>query len=647
MDTPTDTNTPTAPIAPDGLTDDDRVEHDRLVADIKAADRDTLPAMVRVGVAILALMAFRSLRPRHERARPWARVAEEDLEMSESRSYQLKDLAVVDRALREAGVEPVTVVSHAVALSPLRDDPDRIAEAARLGRAMAEAEATAPAARHFAAARFRVLNMEEPGEQVEGDVALTHNDESERDPWPWGALARDRFTKVPRVDRDAVVEALTLASLSEDVTPELVGEAAEVVRAERVEDGGRGGRPVVVGVAVGIVEVSRRRLLFDDHPELIEDIEILEDEGLDARADDAVVDEPYVPEGPTDRPPLLVVVPVGLCPDALLDAHNAHAAVVGRAEVVVELGELHEYGGPVERVGDELVLDVDAVRRAARAAGIRKTFNNTGKLVGWAMYSTNGSTGCTHRCGRRFCYASDLALKFYPQAFVPTLHPARLDAFDHTPVPDPDRSPEWAREWFRSVFYGSMTDIMNGVFPDWWIQAVIDEIAAHPEWHVFVLTKLAGRLGDFVWPPNVMVGVTVTTQSEVRAAAAGLAAVRGGGGKWVSVEPYLGPIDPAPLLDAEATFFAVGGQSATRWDGERQPDPAWVRDLVGAVWARGGHVYIKDNTDFRGHIPFPGTVPFDAPPPFAAVEPDPEPDRAALDRAPVRPKGPRSAGRPA
>ena len=535
------------------------------------------------------------------------------------RAYQLADAAAVHDGLAGAGFD--VLPANEAQARPLVGLADAERDDA-WGRALDSGKVTAKAVHEAVVAR---------GYGKDGEAVPPGPDAED---WPWGGAARDAFAKVPAVDRAAVRDALTLAALSEDVTAETVAEAAEVVASVRAEDGGTSSRPVVVGVAVGIVELNRRRLLYDDRPELIETIDYLPEEETHALAPG-----PYVPDGSEDEGaqnatsnPLLVVIPASLCPDALLEAHGAEALVEGRSEVIVEIGELERFGGPVSGG----VLDVAAVREAARGAGIKKAFNPTGPLVGWARFTTNGSTGCSHACARRFCYASDLSLRFYSQAFVPTIWPARLDAFSNTPLPGLEGVDEWEGGWSRSTFYGSMSDVMNVSFPDWWIQAVIDEIAAHPSWRVFVLTKLAARLGDFEWPPNAMVGATVTRQGEVRAAARGLGRVQGAGATWVSAEPFLGPIDPAPLLDAGVSFFAVGGQSATRWSGEEQPRPAWVVDLFRSVWARGGHVYAKDNLDWRGHIPFG-----DHGPPIgnAPAEVGPEGARPAevAGRAPDRP----------
>jgi hypothetical protein len=44
--------------------------------------------------------------------------------------------------------------------------------------------------------------------------------------------------------------------------------------------------------------------------------------------------------------------------------------------------------------------------------------------IEWARWSWNPVTGCLHDCP--YCYARDIADRFYPQGFTPTLHPDRL-----------------------------------------------------------------------------------------------------------------------------------------------------------------------------------------------------------------------------
>ena len=450
-------------VGTDGLTPEERKTYDEHVAAIRVQRDKTLAATVRLGNLLLELVEFRKQVPRHKRARTWALVCTEDLGIEEWRSYELMNIARVQSALESAGEEPLSRESHSIAVSKGQDrhDPEAIVETVRLGREIAAEEGKRLIAHHLDTARWRLSGEEgPPPSNSDGEpagalqkAAPDPNQKAGTD-WPWSEETWLAFRKVPRIDREGVREALFLASTYEAVTADTVEEAAALVAAERHEDGGSG-RPAVVGAAEIIIENDRRRLLEGAPRQIIEDIDLVP-EG-DMEGGDAIV----------DRPPLLVVVPTGLCPDGLLDAYDhAREQAAHVKEVVVELSELEHYGGPVR----DGVLDIEAVRQAARDAGLTKRFNKTGKLVGWAMHSTNGSTGCSHGCSREFCYASDLALKFYPQGFVPTIHPARLDAFENTSVPDGGEACPWApQSGGASVFYGSMTDIMNRSFPDWWV----------------------------------------------------------------------------------------------------------------------------------------------------------------------------------
>ena len=53
-------------------------------------------------------------------------------------------------------------------------------------------------------------------------------------------------------------------------------------------------------------------------------------------------------------------------------------------------------------------------------------FNETNDNIKWAKWSWNPVTGCLHSC--KYCYARDIANRFYKQKFEPSIHPARLAA---------------------------------------------------------------------------------------------------------------------------------------------------------------------------------------------------------------------------
>lgn len=62
-------------------------------------------------------------------------------------------------------------------------------------------------------------------------------------------------------------------------------------------------------------------------------------------------------------------------------------------------------------------------------------FNDQGdnENIEWALWSWNPVTGCKHDCP--YCYARDIAERFYPQKFEPSIWPARLACARNTPHP--------------------------------------------------------------------------------------------------------------------------------------------------------------------------------------------------------------------
>src|SRR5580765_4490984 len=83
--------------------------------------------------------------------------------------------------------------------------------------------------------------------------------------------------------------------------------------------------------------------------------------------------------------------------------------------------------------------------------------------IEWAQWSWNPVTGCKHDCP--YCYARDIAHRFYPMRFEPALWYKRLTAPANTPRPEKavqDVS-------FRNVFTCSMADLFGRWVPSEWI----------------------------------------------------------------------------------------------------------------------------------------------------------------------------------
>lgn len=214
------------------------------------------------------------------------------------------------------------------------------------------------------------------------------------------------------------------------------------------------------------------------------------------------------------------------------------------------------------------------------------TFNRTNDNIEWAQWSWNPVTGCSLGC--TYCYARDIANRFYPQGFEPTFHPERLSAPANTkPRPGPGGN---------SVFVCSMSDLFADWIIDGWIMPVIDTCMKHPEWTFLFLTKNPKRLRNIVFPANCWVGVTVDTQARAIEAATYLpdasATV-----KFLSCEPLLEPIHFDDL--SFVNWVIIGGQSKTTRAPAFQPEWGWVSDLTTQAYTSGCRVYWKPNLIVR------------------------------------------------
>ena len=111
-------------------------------------------------------------------------------------------------------------------------------------------------------------------------------------------------------------------------------------------------------------------------------------------------------------------------------------------------------------------------------------FNDTNENIEWAAWSWNPVTGCQHGCD--YCYAEDIANRFYPHKFEPTFHPDRLTAPQNTKI----GTPRWHSDsGYKGVFVGSMADLFGNWVPQEWIDAVLNAVRGAPQWTFIFLTK--------------------------------------------------------------------------------------------------------------------------------------------------------------
>lgn len=195
----------------------------------------------------------------------------------------------------------------------------------------------------------------------------------------------------------------------------------------------------------------------------------------------------------------------------------------------------------------------------------------TNSHIEWTQMTWNPVTGCTKVSqGCKHCYAERMSKRLkamgterYRNGFRVTLHEDLVD------LPHRWRQP-------KLVFVNSMSDLFHQDVPLDFIQRVFATIVACPQHTFQVLTKRSERLREVAdslpWPENVWMGVSVENEA-VTHRVIDLQAV-GAQVRFLSVEPFIGPIDDLPL--AGIHWVIVGGESGP---GARAMKSEWVESV--------------------------------------------------------------------
>ena len=232
----------------------------------------------------------------------------------------------------------------------------------------------------------------------------------------------------------------------------------------------------------------------------------------------------------------------------------------------------------------------EAERAHALATHGDKSLNKQdNESIGWAKWSWNPITGCLHNCP--YCYARDIANRFYEQGFEPSLQPSRLWAPQNQ---KPKLTDDVAD---RNIFTGSMADMFGNWVPEEWIEAVMASVRRSPEWNFLFLTKFPKRMIDREVPKNVWLGTTVDMQSRVKAVEDAFERVPANT-RWLSIEPLIEPLKfSRPEL---FQWVVIGGASASSATPAWNSPFEWTADLYMQFKRAGAKVYLKDNIGFNG-----------------------------------------------
>ena len=229
--------------------------------------------------------------------------------------------------------------------------------------------------------------------------------------------------------------------------------------------------------------------------------------------------------------------------------------------------------------------------------------------IEWARFSWNPVTGCQHNCP--YCYARDLAERFYPQKFEPSIVPEALSApLNSAPPKEAATDVGW-----KNIFTCSMADLFGNWVPAEWITTVLDVARQATQWNFLMLTKFPQRLAEFEFPDNVWTGTTVDCRARVAVAERAMRQVKASV-KWVSIEPMIEPIEMDFSL---FQWVVIGGASPSSQTPEWRPPRRWVIDATHRAMAAGCAVYHKTNLNperLRSYPGFDDKEPAKAPSPF-------------------------------
>ncbi len=250
--------------------------------------------------------------------------------------------------------------------------------------------------------------------------------------------------------------------------------------------------------------------------------------------------------------------------------------------------------------------DVQAERRVQKEADPKTVngtskFNRTNDNIEWAKWTWNPVTGCEHGCP--YCYARDIANRFYKEGFKPTFHPDRLNAPNNTKIPKKDET----EPGIRNVFVCSMADLFGDWVPQEWIDSVLEVVRNTPQWTYLFLTKNPKRYVGIDWPKNAWVGATIDKQERVIETLNAFEVMESNGNRpkvtFISFEPLLEDIDLLPRMAEPASgvdWIIIGGQSVSGGNQPpKQPEWEWVEHLFETARSENVPVYFKPNLTIR------------------------------------------------
>jgi len=248
------------------------------------------------------------------------------------------------------------------------------------------------------------------------------------------------------------------------------------------------------------------------------------------------------------------------------------------------------------------VKEGKSVHAAAKESRERKketrviVFNETNDNIEWAKWTWNPVTGCEHGCP--YCYARDIANRFYPHGFEPHFYPERLVAPQNTKIPNGRKD----EPGINNVFLVSMGDLLGKWVPENWIFEILESVEKSPEWNFLILTKNPQRYLEFTWPDNCWLGATADNQQRMNIALE-VFSMLDHPIKFLSCEPLMEKItlftSTKNIVKIPIHWIIIGGRSKSTGMNEGQPKWEWVESLLDEARSLDIKVYFKPNLTIR------------------------------------------------
>lgn len=246
---------------------------------------------------------------------------------------------------------------------------------------------------------------------------------------------------------------------------------------------------------------------------------------------------------------------------------------------------------PQPRQAEYITLDQWNSGERWQGEPAKTSMNTVNENIEWAAFSWNPVTGCLHNCA--YCYARDIANRFFDQKFAPSFIPERLSQ----PANTRQIQPRWYGDTgHNNVFTCSMADLFGKWVPTEWIEAVLQTIERNPQWNFLLLSKFPIRMAEFNYPPNVWLGTSVDYQWAVERAEKAFRKVKASGFEgvcWLSCEPMMERLTFGSLDMFD--WVVMGGSSRSTQTPEYRPPFDDIVHLYNQARASGCLVYQKTN----------------------------------------------------